>query len=55
MVIVIGVFLGSALWWVCLSWGVTLFGRKITPPQLVWLNRLAGVALFAFGVVAIGL
>lgn len=55
MVIVIGVFLGSALWWVCLSWGVTLFGRKITPPRLVWLNRLAGVALFAFGVVAIGL
>jgi threonine/homoserine/homoserine lactone efflux protein len=55
MVIVIGVFLGSALWWVCLSWGVTLFKRKINPTRLVWLNRLAGVAIFAFGVVAIGL
>jgi threonine/homoserine/homoserine lactone efflux protein len=55
LVIVIGVFLGSALWWVCLSWGVTLFRHKITPPRLAWLNRLAGGAIFAFGVVAIGL
>jgi threonine/homoserine/homoserine lactone efflux protein len=55
LVLVIGVFLGSALWWLCLSWGVTLFSQKLTPPRLKWLNRLAGAAIFAFGVVAIGL
>jgi threonine/homoserine/homoserine lactone efflux protein len=55
LVIVVGVFLGSALWWVCLSWGVTLFRQKLTPTRLVWLNRLAGAAIFAFGVVALGL
>lgn len=55
LAIVLGVFLGSALWWLCLSWGVTLFKRKLTPARLVWLNRLAGMAIFAFGVVALGL
>ncbi|MGB3202867.1 MAG: LysE family transporter [Nodosilinea sp.] len=50
-----GVFLGSALWWLCLSWGVTLFSQRLTPARLKWLNRLVGAAIFAFGVVAIAL
>ncbi|MFQ4137838.1 LysE/ArgO family amino acid transporter [Nodosilinea sp. PGN35] len=50
-----GVFLGSALWWLCLSWGVTLFSQRLTPARLKWLNRLAGAAIFAFGIVAIAL
>ncbi|HIK46488.1 MAG TPA: LysE family transporter [Leptolyngbyaceae cyanobacterium M65_K2018_010] len=48
-----GVFLGSALWWVCLSWGVTLLRSRLTAQGLIWLNRLAGVAILAFGVVAL--
>ncbi|PSN10599.1 lysine transporter LysE [filamentous cyanobacterium CCT1] len=52
--LIVGVFLGSALWWLCLSWGVTLFSQRLTPARLKWLNRLAGAAIFAFGVVAIG-
>ncbi|WP_017299371.1 LysE family transporter [Nodosilinea nodulosa] len=55
LVLVFGVFLGSALWWICLSWGVTVFSQRLTPDRLKWLNRLAGAAIFAFGVVAIGL
>jgi threonine/homoserine/homoserine lactone efflux protein len=55
LAIVLGVFLGSALWWVCLSWGVTRFRQNLTPSRLVWLNRLAGAAIFAFGLVALGL
>ncbi|MGB5973766.1 MAG: LysE family transporter [Nodosilinea sp.] len=55
LALIVGVFLGSALWWLCLSWGVTVFGQRLTPPRLKWLNRLAGAAIFAFGVVAIGL
>ncbi|MGF1516745.1 MAG: LysE/ArgO family amino acid transporter [Nodosilinea sp.] len=55
LALVLGVFLGSALWWLCLSWGVTLFSQKLTPPRLKWLNRLAGAAIFAFGVAAISL
>jgi threonine/homoserine/homoserine lactone efflux protein len=52
--LVLGVFLGSALWWLCLSWGVTFFSPYLTPSRLIWLNRLAGLALFAFGLVALG-
>jgi threonine/homoserine/homoserine lactone efflux protein len=52
--LVIGVFLGSALWWLGLSWGVASFKRMLTPAILIWLNRLAGMAIFAFGVVALG-
>lgn len=55
LALVLGVFLGSALWWLCLSWGVTLFSQKLTPPRLKWLNRLAGAAIFAFGVAAVSL
>lgn len=51
--IVAGVFAGSALWWLLLSGGVSLFRAALTPQRMGWLNRLAGVAIFAFGVVAL--
>ena len=54
LALVLGVFLGSALWWVCLSWGVTVFRPYLTPVRLIWLNRLAGAAIFAFGLGALG-
>lgn len=50
---VLGVFSGSALWWLLLSWGVNLFRTSLNPKRLGWLNKLAGVAIFAFGVVAL--
>ncbi|HEY9738655.1 MAG TPA: LysE family transporter [Trichocoleus sp.] len=50
---VLGVFSGSALWWLLLSWGVNLFRTSLNPSRLGWLNKLAGVAIFAFGVVAL--
>lgn len=53
LALILGVFLGSALWWLFLSWGVTLFSQRLTPSRLRWLNRLAGAVIFAFGVVAI--
>jgi threonine/homoserine/homoserine lactone efflux protein len=53
LALVVGVFLGSALWWLCLSWGVTVFSQRLTAPRLKWLNRLAGAAIFAFGVAAV--
>ncbi len=55
LALMVGVFLGSALWWLCLSWGVTLFSQRLTAARLKWLNRLAGAAIFAFGVVAMAL
>lgn len=48
-----GVFLGSALWWFILSFTVSLFRRKISQTVLLYINKIAGVAIFCFGVYAI--
>jgi threonine/homoserine/homoserine lactone efflux protein len=52
--LVLGVFLGSALWWLTLSTGASLLRSRLTPPVLRWLNRASGVVIAAFGVVALG-
>lgn len=53
--IVSGVFFGSALWWLLLSSGTNLLRDRLTVKHLQWLNRLSGVILLAFGVVALNL
>jgi len=50
---VLGVFLGSAAWWLTLSSGVSLLREKFTPVWLAWVNRLAGVIIFVFGLLAL--
>ena len=50
---VLGVFLGSAAWWLTLSAGVSLLRDKFTPALLTWVNRLAGAIIFAFGAAAL--
>jgi threonine/homoserine/homoserine lactone efflux protein len=47
--IVLGVFLGSAAWWVFLSNFVGAFRRALTPARRIWINRLSGVILVGFG------
>lgn len=49
-VLVLGVFLGSALWWFILSGGVSLFRTKFTPERLRWVNKISGVIIASFGV-----
>ena len=50
---VLGVFLGSAAWWLTLSTGVSLLREKFTPNLLIWVNRLAGLIIFVFGLLAL--
>ena len=52
--LVIGVPMGSGLWWFILSGGVSLFRSRFTPNAMQWVNRLAGVIIVGFGVVAVG-
>jgi len=54
-ILVLGVFLGSALWWCCLSGIVSLFRTRFTPTGLRWLNRFSGLILLAFGITALTL
>ncbi len=50
---VLGVFAGSALWWVLLIGGGSLLRLRVGLRSLTWVNRLAGTAIAAFGVLAI--
>ena len=52
--LVLGVFAGSALWWLILSGGVGLLRSRVTPAWLGAVNRLCGCVLAGFGVYALG-
>lgn len=52
-ILVFGVFSGSALWWLLLSSGVGLFRKKFTPSGLAWVNKISGLIITAFGLVAL--
>ncbi|HEX7927701.1 MAG TPA: LysE family transporter [bacterium] len=51
--LVLGVFLGSAAWWLLLSGGVGALRRKVTPGGLRWINRGSGLTVLAFALWAI--
>ena len=50
---VLGVFMGSACWWFILSSVTNLFRDRIKPSGLIWVNRLSGLVLIGFGLVAL--
>jgi threonine/homoserine/homoserine lactone efflux protein len=50
---VCGVFCGSALWWFVLSYAVSLLRRQIDPPKMMLINRISGIIIMGFGVLAL--
>ena len=44
-----GVFLGSAAWWVLLTRGISLLRGKFTPRWFLWINRVSGGVIALFG------
>src|SRR5690349_11566457 len=53
VILVAGVFVGSALWWLALSTAVSLIRHRLAPSVLVWINRASGAAIMAFGILAL--
>ena len=53
LLLVAGVFLGSAAWWLFLSTTVSLARSWLTPPRMRWVNRLSGLVINVFGVAAL--
>jgi len=47
---VVGVFLGSAIWWLMLSAGVALLSRQVGTSVLGLINRLGGLLLLGFAI-----
>ena len=48
--LVAGVFAGSAFWWVALATAAGALRHHVTPAGLMWVNRLSGALIVAFGV-----
>jgi threonine/homoserine/homoserine lactone efflux protein len=53
ILLVLGVFTGSALWWLMLSGGVSLIRSRFSGRALWWVNRISGILIVGFGVVAL--
>ena len=53
LLLVFGVFLGSALWWLFLSNGAGLLRSRLRPAGLRWVNVGSGAILLGFGLVAL--
>jgi threonine/homoserine/homoserine lactone efflux protein len=51
--LVLGVFLGSAAWWLLLSGAVGLFRDRFNKSWMRWVNRIAGLLIAAFGIAAL--
>ena len=52
-ILVAGVFVGSAAWWLLLSGGVGLLRKRFDARGLLWVNRVSGALIAAFGVAAL--
>lgn len=52
-ILVLGVFTGSALWWLLLVGGVGLFKDKFNTRGMQWVNRISGVIILGFGLFAL--
>lgn len=48
-----GVFIGSASWWLLLCCVVGIFRKKVSAQVLRYINYIAGIAIFSFGIYAL--
>lgn len=53
VMLVAGVFLGSALWWLFLSCSVALVHHAVSPKILTYINYVSGIILIVFGIWAL--
>ena len=53
LVMVAGVFTGSASWWLALSFGVGLMRDKLSQTHMAWINRISGTIIILFGIFAL--
>ncbi len=48
--ILIGIFLGALLWWLCLTISVSIFRHKFRFRNLFWINKITGLVILIFGI-----
>ena len=55
LLLVGGILCGSMLWWIILVSSVNRLRDRFTDGTMVWMNRIAGIAIGGFGVVSFAL
>ena len=53
LLLVLGVFTGSSLWWLGVSSFFSLFRKKTTPRGMKWVNRVSGSVITLFGAIVL--
>lgn len=53
LLLIAGIFIGSASWWLFLTFFVSLFQHHINTKALFMINRASGVVIFLFGIRAL--
>ena len=53
ILVVSGVFLGSSLWWLLLTGGISVLRQRFTEGWLLWIHRLSGALIALFGILAL--
>ena len=51
LILVMGIFAGSMLWWIVLATIANQFRDRFNQRSMVWMNRIAALAIGGFGVV----
>lgn len=53
IILVAGVFTGSAIWWLALSFSVGMMRDRLNTTHMTWINRLSGTIITIFGIIAL--
>lgn len=53
LILVAGVFLGSATWWLILVTFTSIFRSRLNTVGLAWVNRISGTIILSFGVLVL--
>jgi threonine/homoserine/homoserine lactone efflux protein len=53
ILLVAGVFCGSAAWWLTLSFLVGQVRGLLEAGWMVWVNRISGIVILSFGIMAL--
>jgi threonine/homoserine/homoserine lactone efflux protein len=52
-ILILGVFLGSAIWWLLLVGVFSIFKKRFENHELQWINRIAGLIIAGSGILAL--
>jgi threonine/homoserine/homoserine lactone efflux protein len=53
LLLMVGIFLGSMVWWLSLTFVVSLFRHRMNARSLLLINKASGLFIFAFGIASL--